>query len=166
MISGFSRLLSAIAITACGIMAVHIFIDIVFRQIFGITLFGTVLFVSNYYMIAIAALPLALVELNKKHISVELVTESLSPQRRRVVEGLSMAISFFISSALAYATFYEALEKYRIGTNIVEAGIRILIWPAHFVLATGIAMLAVVYLFRTVEYIRGSSSVDFSEGQK
>ncbi|MFD0390887.1 TRAP transporter small permease [Tistrella bauzanensis] len=80
---GLSRLIhftTVLGVLAVTLMMLHITIDVVVRNIFGITLPGTIAAVSNFYMLVVAFLPLAYAEEADKHISVEVVTE-LMPAR-------------------------------------------------------------------------------------
>ena len=68
-----------------GLMTVLTFVNVILRYVFNAPLNGTILFVSTFYMVAIAFLPLALVEQGDNHISVELLFDRFPGGLRRAL---------------------------------------------------------------------------------
>ena len=59
------------------LMALHVSLDVGLRYLFGKSFTGTLEFVSFYYMVAVVFLPLAYVELQREHISVDVLVGRL-----------------------------------------------------------------------------------------
>ena len=72
LISGTSTLAGIMILLLVG----HVTLDVVMRFVFGTPLNATILYVSAFYMVAIAFLPLAAVEQRDGHIAVELLVEN------------------------------------------------------------------------------------------
>src|SRR5690606_16708437 len=109
--------------TICLIlMAVQITLDVSLRHLFNAPLIGTIMFVSLFYMIVVAFLPLAQAEQNDAQISVEVVTELLPRRVQHVLSILSLFISGIVFGGMCVRTWIEAVGKYRLGSFIIEGG--------------------------------------------
>ena len=75
VISAVITLTASLAGIIVLMLVAHVTIDVVMRFAFDTPLNSTILYVSAFYMVAIAFLPLAAVEQNDSHIAVELLVE-------------------------------------------------------------------------------------------
>ena len=156
-----SRCIDVVAIVAgilVAVMMVQVAADVVARYVFHRPLPGTAIFISQYYMLFVVFLPLALPERTNSHISVEIVTEHLPKKLQYHMASWVHLFCAFIYGALAWASWGEAIAKYNSGARLIESGISLAIWPGYFVVPVGCALMAVVLLYRFVIYITGWKS--------
>ena len=111
--------------------------------------------VSNYYMVVVAFLPLALAERRNSHISVEVLTELFPARVQHHINGLTYVLSGAVFGLLAYRGFTDAFKKQDMGSFIMEQGTKVLIWPGHYLLPIGAALMVLVLLFKFISYLSG-----------
>lgn len=136
--------LDALGLLFLFLMVVQVTVDVVLRYVFNMPLVGTITYVSVFYMVAIAFLPLATAERHDAHISVEVVTELLPGGLRLALQRLAQLFSMAVFALLAVRTAYEAVTKMGIGSYVIDAGTRIPTWPSYFFLPVGLGLLAIV----------------------
>ena len=141
----FARALAFVAGVALILMMVQTVIDVVMKNVFGAPIEGNLEIVSVYHMVALVFLPLAIVELKHEHISVDLVVRLFPAPLRRTTETLSYLISALFFGILAWQTWLDAIEAWRIG-EILMTSILITIWPAKFSLPVGFAAVMLASL--------------------
>lgn len=149
-----------IGLSVIGLMMVQITVDVISKHLTGYALPATITTVANYYMVLIAFLPIALAERRNAHISVEVVYDLLPRLIQRVLLGLSYLYSALVFSFLAYQTWFDALKKMRIGSFILEQGEKIPIWPAHFLLPLGSALMVLTLLVKFALFVTGRAEND------
>jgi TRAP-type C4-dicarboxylate transport system permease small subunit len=140
------------------LMVAHVAADVTMRFVFEKPLDATILYVSVYYMVAIAFLPLGIVEQKNSHISVELLAERFPAKIQTVLLFFATLITVIVTSAVAVRTGQEALTKYATGAFSIEAGGKVLTWPTYFYLPLGFGMMAVVSFWKLVAMITGKDS--------
>lgn len=151
-------LAALIAGTLIVVMMVQVAVDVVARYWFGRPLPATTVFISQYYMLFVVFLALALPERTNAHIGVELVTERMP---KRVQYHLASWVHLFcavIYAFMAHASWPEALNKLASNASVIESGMRVSIWPGYFVVPVGCALMAIVLLYRFIIYMTGWSS--------
>lgn len=149
------NLTTVIGSIAVVLMMIHITVDVVGKFIFFQPVPATITLVSNYYMVVVAFLPLALAERRNSHISVEVLTEQFSMGLQRHLHGWTCLYSAVIFSLFTYRSMLDALDKYDLGSFIMEQGTKVPIWPGHFLLPIGAGLMVVMLLIRFVFYISG-----------
>lgn len=152
-------LTSIIGSIAVGLMMVHITADVVGKFVFFSPVPATITMVSNYYMVVVAFLPLALAERRNSHISVEVLTELFPARVQHHINGLTYVLSGAVFSLLAYRGFTDAFKKQDMGSFIMEQGTKVLIWPGHYLLPIGAALMVLVLLFKFISYLSGRPQV-------
>jgi TRAP-type C4-dicarboxylate transport system permease small subunit len=156
-----SRCIDIIAIIAgllIAVMMVQVAVDVVARYIFNRPLPGTAIFISQYYMLVVVFLPLALPERTNSHISVEIVTEHLPRWMQYHMASWIHLYSALIYGALAWASWGEAVAKFGSNARLIESGVSLPIWPGYFFVPIGCALMAVVLLYRFIIYLTGWNS--------
>ncbi len=148
-------LTSIIGSIAVGLMMVHITADVVGKFVFFSPVPATITMVSNYYMVVVAFLPLALAERRNSHISVEVLTELFPARVQHHINGLTYVLSGAVFGLLAYRGFTDAFKKQDMGSFIMEQGTKVLIWPGHYLLPIGAALMVLVLLFKFISYLSG-----------
>lgn len=140
------------------LMVAHVSADVVMRYVIGQPLNATILYVSAFYMVAIAFLPLGLVEQKGSHIAVELLVERFPDKIQTVLLFLAMLLSVVVTAAVTVRTGQEALAKYVTGAYSIEAGGKILIWPTYFYLPVGFGMMTFVTVWKLIAMMTGKDS--------
>jgi TRAP-type C4-dicarboxylate transport system permease small subunit len=149
------RFVRPIAATLAGIggvcavlMMLQIVADVLWRWMFGRPISGTMEIVSNYYLVPLTFLPLAMVELADQHIAVNLFVKLLPVQAQRVLAFVTTAIAVVFTVWLAWANLLEAIDSYRMGEVIETAASVMIIWPSRFVVVLGVGFMGLVLVIK------------------
>lgn len=142
---------------AVVLMMVHITLDVLLRWI-GWPIPATVTIVPHYYMLPIIFLPLALVERNDAHITVEILVQLFRRGVQKTLAVLSWAVSAGVFGLLFYQTLLDALDKYKVGTFMMEVDWKIPIWASYFFLPVGFALVVIVLVYRIIITVTGQKS--------
>jgi TRAP-type C4-dicarboxylate transport system permease small subunit len=117
-------------------MVAHVSADVTMRYIFEQPMDSTILYVSAFYMVAIAFLPLGLVEQKDSHIAVELLVENFP-------DKLQAFLLFIATLITAYS---------------IESGGKVITWPTYFFLPVGFGMMSLVSSWKVIAMISGKDS--------
>lgn len=157
------RITSAMAIVAgiaVVLMIVHTTAAIITRSAFDFALTGTITIVSNYYMIIVVCLPLAIVERKDAHINVDVLTNHFPASVQKQLFGWTYLLSAVVFGLIAYSSWDEAVSKYRIGLISVERNIAIPTWIGYFAVPLGYGMGTIYTLLRFVRFLIGEPDDD------
>ena len=135
-------------------MMLHITLDVAFRIFTSRGFPATVEIVSNYYMVAVAFLPVAFAERMRAHISVEVVTQTFSQRMPNAALFISWLLSIVVYAVLTYRTFLDAEKARDVGTFLFTQGLRIDIWPAYYFLPIGFGLMVLTLVYRCVAFFR------------
>ncbi len=158
LISWINAGASGIAGILVLLMVAHVSADVTMRYVFGLPLDATILYVSAFYMVAIAFLPLGLVEQKDSHIAVELLVERFPNRIQTVLLFFATLITAIVTAAVTVRTGQEAMAKYVTGAYSIEAGGKILTWPTYFYLPAGFGMMSVVAFWKLIAMVTGKDS--------
>jgi TRAP-type C4-dicarboxylate transport system permease small subunit len=150
--SAVSRILALIGAIGVVLMMLHICTDVLLRNLFRYSLPVTVDVVSRYYMVAIAFLPLAMLEIRREMISVELIDFLLSRQLRRLSDILVCLVSSAIYTVLAYTTWIDAASNFRRGTFVELVDIKMPIWHSYLLPPIGFTIAALATILMAAAY--------------
>jgi TRAP-type C4-dicarboxylate transport system permease small subunit len=100
--------------------------------------------VTEYYMIAVALLPLAAGEYRNAHTSVDLLVSRLPAGPRAALDVLVRLLCVVVYLVLAGQGLQLALEKYASNAYLLEQTSRIVVWPAYFLVPVGFAAIALL----------------------
>jgi TRAP-type C4-dicarboxylate transport system permease small subunit len=155
---GISWLISGTS-TIAGIMVLllvgHVTLDVAMRFVFETPLNATILYVSAFYMVSIAFLPLAAVEQRDGHIAVELLAEKFPTKVQTFLSGLAILLTFIVTATVAIRTGDEALAKYLGGSFSIEAGGKIITWPTYLALPIGFGLMSIVAGWKFICLVMG-----------
>ena len=151
------RLTELAGFVAVGLMVAQITADVISEYVFRFPLPATVTSVSNYYMLVVAFLPLALAERRDQHISVEVLFDHFPAKLQSFLTGASYVFSALVFGGLAWQTWIDAMKKANIGSFMMEQGVKVPIWPAHFMLPIGAGLLTVVLILKFILHVQGKS---------
>ncbi|WP_288943755.1 TRAP transporter small permease [uncultured Roseovarius sp.] len=149
-LTGTSRVTEIVGGIVLIVMMLHITCDVIAKFLFQQPLPATTTFVSNYYMVIVAFLPLALTERNDGHISVEVLTVHFPATVQKGLEMVAMAFSAAVFSAMAYQSWLAANKSYAVGTFEVELGKKLITWPARYILPLACALIVIVLVAKIV----------------
>ncbi len=155
VIDRITSALAAIAAFAIGLMMLHIVISVITRSGFDYSLPGTITIVSSYYMVVVVCLPLAFVERNDAHISVDFLTNYFPKRVQVQLFGWTFLLSALVFGLVAYSSWQEAIAKFAINQVSVERNIAIPTWVGYFAVPIGYAMGTVYALLRFARFIAG-----------
>jgi TRAP-type C4-dicarboxylate transport system permease small subunit len=157
LLGRLTDLLAFLACAAVVLMMLHITFD-VFMRFIGRPIPATVTIVPHYYMLPIIFLPLALAERNNAHITVEIFVQLLRRSWQRALAVLSWAVAAGVFGILLYQTWLDAVEKWRVGTFMMEVDWKIPIWASYFFLPAGFALVVAVLIYRILTTLTGARS--------
>lgn len=143
---------------AVVLMMLHVCADVVAKYVFNMPIRGTLEIVSNYYMVAVVFLPLALVERRNAHISVEIVSQHLPLRVQTILIGVVCLVCIGFYGMFFWQSLIDAIAKYEIG-EYIRGQIRIVNWPSRFMLPVGLGAIILVLAWKSVRAFRGDESV-------
>lgn len=146
----FLAVLGGIAILT---LMLHVGVDIALRNLFNAPIPATSEIVTNYYMVALAFVPLAWVERSGGMVQVEVLEGAMSPRMLALSDRIVSLISFVIYAALTWVTFKAALTNTYTGprgTFIMVQSTRLLTWPAYWLPPLGFGLASLVTLIRLI----------------
>lgn len=148
---GLSVALAILGSLAVLALMLHVSLDVIMRNALNAPIPATYEIVTNYYMVAMAFIPLAWVERGKGMVQVELLEAVMNPAARRVSDAFVALISTLIYGALAWLTFKTALSNFSTGTFVMAQSLAVPTWPAFFFLPIGFALAAMTTFLRLFE---------------
>lgn len=158
MLARMINITTWVGMIAVVLMMMQITVDVAGKFLLNAPIPATISLVSNYYMVIIAFVPLALVESRNGHITVEVLTELLPMRTQRHLYSWTYLVSAAVFGALAYRSWGEAGKAQDSGTFIVEQGVKIITWPSYYLLPLGTGLMTAVVLYRWFLYITGARS--------
>ena len=140
-----NRLLDISAILLL-VMMLHVCADVGMKYLFNRPIQGTLEVVSYYYMVWAVFLPLALVEMTRSAVSVELFFNMFSRPMQVVIIGLVLALCAATYGGLARITWLDALRSFSRG-EVVMGPVTVVVWPSRFILPISFALAGLVCLW-------------------
>lgn len=147
-----------IGAAAVVLMMLQIVADVLLKNIFAWPIPATSLIVSHYYMVIVAYIPLALSEKQNGHIAVEVLFRAFGERWKRLLIGIVWLVSAVVAGGIAHRLWFDAIMKFNVDANVLEAGLKVLIWPSFFVLPLGFGLFSLVLLYRFVISVTGLTS--------
>ncbi|WP_416898668.1 MAG: TRAP transporter small permease [Minwuia sp.] len=164
------HLTSGLAIAAeifVALMMLHIAFEVTMRYVFGISVPGTLTFVSKYYLPAVVFLPLAIAERRNNHISVEVLTQYMPRPAQKGLEIFAWLLAAVVFAVLAYQTLLDALKKTRFGAFELDFGYQFITWPSYYILPIGFTAVALVLLYRAlITVLRAPDDLGFEQSDE
>jgi TRAP-type C4-dicarboxylate transport system permease small subunit len=148
--SALLALLTALGALATLALLVHVAADVALRSLRGTPIPATYEIVTNYYMVALAFLPLAWVERQGGMVRIDVIHGLLPRPVQRVSERAVTLVSALVYAVLAWVTLRTALTNTGNGSFIMTNGVRVITWPAYWLPPVGLALAALVSGLRAV----------------
>lgn len=149
---------TVVGAVALVIMMVQIVADVLLKNLFGYPIPTTSVLVANYYMVAIAYLPIALCEKLDRHISVEVVFQYFSKRFSHWLLCFIWLASTIVASGITWKLWSEAVRKYEVSAFVVEQSYSVPVWPGTFTLPFGFGLFALVASYRFLIGVTGLAS--------
>jgi TRAP-type C4-dicarboxylate transport system permease small subunit len=144
----------------CLVMALHVAADLVGRSFFNHPVLGTDEIATNYYMVALSFLPLAVITRGRGHIMVGLFTNGLPVKALRAVDLLADLATLGFVAIVGWTAVATAIEK-TAAREMQESSTGYLpIWESRWTLAVGVVLMCtylVVNVARDILAIREAS---------
>ncbi len=135
-------------------MMLHVVADVFARYALQKPITGTLEIVSNYYMIAIVFLPLALVQRQNSHIKVEVFTSLFGPRVVAVFDVVATAIAIVYVGLMGWLVLFEAIEHTLIREELVVGVSLMPVWPARWFVPVGVVFFLLSLLLSLGLHLR------------
>ncbi|MGR7994459.1 MULTISPECIES: TRAP transporter small permease [unclassified Xanthobacter] len=134
-------------------MMLQVGADAAARTLFGAPLTGTLEIVSNWYMVGITFLPLALIQFRHEHLIVELFTQNMSARRIAALDALMQLISAALLLVWTASAVEMAMAKTAISESLDAVFFEVPIWPTRWIFAFGIGLCGLAFALSAIETI-------------
>ncbi|MCW1934985.1 TRAP transporter small permease [Pararhodobacter zhoushanensis] len=131
------RVLFLLGSAAVVLMMLHIGVDVLARALMGRPTVGMVETVTNYYMIAVCFLPLAFVQVEGGHLTVDSFTQALPGPALRIVTIGALLVAAGITGLLTWHSAISAIHKTQTGEYTDLSVVDFPLWPARWLLVLG-----------------------------
>ena len=135
----------------CLLMALHISADLVARGFFDHPLLGTDEIATNYYMVALSFLPLAVITRQRGHIMVGLFTNRLPKRALLGVDTLADLVTLGFVAIVTWMAVVTAIQKTASGETREASMGYLPIWEARWILAVGFALMCVYLVLNLIK---------------
>jgi TRAP-type C4-dicarboxylate transport system permease small subunit len=152
-----STALMFVAGIALMLMMIQMAVDVFMRNFFRSPIEGSLEIVSNYHMVAVVFLPLALVERRHEHITVDLFVNMMPAGAQRFVRIIGYLVCSVFFGLLTWQTGIDAFEAWQ-RDELLMSSIYIILWPAKMLLPIGFGLMLVQVLLHAWKSI---ASADF-----
>ncbi|SDX54515.1 TRAP transporter small permease [Litoreibacter albidus] len=141
-----------LAISAIAVLAILVTVsmDVVMRAAFNAPFSSTIEIVSYYYMIPMAFLPLAMLELRGEHIDTELLYNLMPSPVQKLSTLVAGMLACLIYAVLTYYSFKQAMTSTTAGE--LAMGVNLLpIWPVRWIMPVAFFMGIIAALLLTLQ---------------
>ncbi len=148
----------AVFLTALGaicalLMMVHVSADVIGRFVFHRPVHATLEVVEHIYMVCLAFLPVAMIQLDREHLLIELFIADAHSRIGRVATLIGSLIAFSMSALIGWKTFEIAIEKTRIDEVLYLVDSFLPVWPVRWVIALAFVFSSIVLIAQIIEDI-------------
>lgn len=135
-------------------MMLHICLDVAGRYFLNRPITGTLEIVSWYYMVACIFLPLAFVQVQRKHLTVEMFTMGLKERSLAALDGLIALLALAYVGLLTWLVYFRAVDATIDGESLALTFRDVPAWPSRWVLPISFGMFAMVLLGQAILDLR------------
>ncbi len=154
LLEKFSLALLWIAGAAITLMMLHIAADIVGKTVFNQPMTATLEIVAWYYMVATVFLPVAYIQLRKKHLMVELFTRTMEPRKLAKLEGFISVLGACYVGALFWLTLERAIASTIDGELQDVTYFDLPVWPSRWCLPLSIGLMTIIMVVQAIRDFR------------
>ncbi len=146
----------AVGLTALGavcalLMMLHVTADVVGRYAFNHPVHATLEVVEHIYMVCLAFLPIALVQVDREHLVIELFIRDAHGIAGRIATLFSTLIALAICGLIAEKTIEIAVEKTRIAEAVYLVDSLLPVWWVRWVIAAAFTLCTLILLLQLVQ---------------
>ena len=153
-VARISNILNYISMAAVFLVAVIIFMDIVLRLGFRVSILGTYE-ITEMGMVVVIFGALAHTQVLKGHVRVTMLVEKLPRGVQQAIEGLLLSATAAVCACVAYSGFVQATGYFSKGAT--TAVLKMPCYPFAYVMAAGLALFTAVLLLDAVTVFSGKS---------
>lgn len=128
----------------------HIVLDVFLKAVFNQPIPATLEIVSYYYMVAIAFLPVAYVQKNREHISVDLFTMGFGARGLALIDAIVSVITIAYTATLTWLVYGKAVKAFSKGEMQDVVFFELPIWPARWMLPFAFGAMCLVLLYQAI----------------
>ena len=155
-----SDLLMLVAKLLVLVMALHIVVDILIRAFTSISFEGTIEIASNYYMVAVITLPIAIVQRNKGHLIAEVFTQSLSERGKQGLEAAGHVLMVVFLSFIVWQSTLDAIEATAYQEYVELTYVFLYIWPTKWFVPLGFGLMAVYAFLQAISALAALAATE------
>jgi len=141
-----SRLTFGIGAVLLTMMVLQITLDAFLRTVFSLPLPGTIEIVTNYYMVSLSFLPMAMTYLRGRHIEASFLYQMLPEWGQFFANWISRALTVVIIILIIWRSFQDAITKTKISAFAQSGTAEIPIWLCYWVIPISFGLLLIVVL--------------------
>jgi TRAP-type C4-dicarboxylate transport system permease small subunit len=145
-----SRGANLVGLITLGLMAILVLADIMGRYFFSRPLTGSFEMLQLMMIIPVAA-GLAYTALRKGHISIGLVKSRFSPRNQAVIDSIISLLSLGVFAIITWQAVLKA-ESLKLEGSVSQM-LQIPVFPFLYVLAAGLAILCLVFIYNIFEHL-------------
>lgn len=161
---GLSKGLTAVTAVSIIIMMLHIVLHALMRSFFNTPIYGTNEIVEYWYLPVVALLGIPAAQLQKEHITVNMVTERARNATAAVFTVFACTLGALVSLGFAWFGLLKALENTAIGSTADVSDV--ITWPVYFLIPAVFVLMAVLYVIDAVVIVRtGEPELDLVTGE-
>ena len=150
----YSQVLLWIAGVAITLMMLHIAADVVGKTIFHQPMTATLEIVAWYYMVATVFLPVAFIQLRKKHLMVELFTRHMTPRSMAKLESFIAVLGAIYVGILFWLTLEQAISS-TIDNEVQDVTFFDLpVWPSRWCLPLALGPMTLIMVLQAIRDFR------------
>lgn len=154
LLERFSLALLWVAGLAITLMMLHIAADIVGKWVFNQPMTATLEIVAWYYMVATVFLPVAYIQVHKKHLMVELFTRNMAPRPLAKLEGFIAVLGAVYVGILFWLTLEQAISS-TIDNELQDVTFFDLpVWPSRWFLPLSIGAMTLILVLQAIRDFR------------
>lgn len=148
----------AVFLTALGaicalLMMAHVTADVIGRYVFNKPVHATLEVVEHIYMVCLAFLPVALIQLDREHLLIELFIRDAHSRLGRIATLIGSLIAFAMSALIAWKTFETAIDKTQIDEALYLVDSFLPVWPVRWVIAFAFVFSSIILIAQIIEDI-------------
>ncbi|SFC28336.1 TRAP transporter small permease subunit [Tropicimonas isoalkanivorans] len=148
LVTWFSRILLWLGGVCVVVLTLHVVADVFMKYAFHRPIVGTLEIVSWYYMVGIAFLPVAWVQLKRQHLMVEMFTMGMSPRSTAVLDAVVGILALIYVAVLTFLVFEEAVVATSRNEIQDVTFFDMPVWPARWILFAGFASMTIVIFYQ------------------
>ena len=143
-----SRVFNFIAAIILVAMMMLTVTDVVGRYLFSAPILGATE-LSEVMILSMGALGLAWCAYKKEHIKITLLMNTFPKRLQSALNSFTLFLGFIMSGLIAWRTVLEGFAE--LNLNAQSNLLRVPLYPFYWLLAFGMAMLAIIIAFNVVE---------------